>query len=419
MTIANPAGHAECECLLPDDDAIETVAFLARSEHRIHVLSLLSDGGRRRAAIREAVDATRVTLSRILNDLQERTLVAQRSSGDAYELTQYGELVYRDLKQLLDTAAFERVGSTGGDRRGVDGSDSDRCCPGITGSLSRDVEDHLSVARRVANRDDAIETVAFLARSKHRIHVLSLLSDGGRPRDEIAEELDATRVTLSRILGDLEDRELIARQLPGNSYELTRYGGSVSRDFRRLLGTVSVGQVDAAVLDRLPVDWLDFDLRCLTTAELVTGNGDDPMSAARAVASSVRHSSTRLALLGTFLSLPFHTFEDALRNGDEPDGAVVFDANVTQTIADDPTLSEQWRKIEAMAERTVYYSIDQQIPCGIAVHDDETAFLTIDRKADNGFYVLRSTHPDVVEWANRTITDWRAEAIPLRSCIDG
>jgi|GEM_PF-1858294 len=265
---------------------------------------------------------------------------------------------------------------------------------------------------------DAVETVAFLARSEHRVRVLSLLADGPRSRDEITERVEATRVTLSRIFGDLEDRDLIARDPTATTYELTRYGDLVYRDLDRLFGTVSIGRAYPGVVERLPAEWFDFDLRCLADGELVSGDEADPMSAARFVANAVRDATSRKALLGTFLSLPLHTFEESLRTGEEPDGVVIFDADVAETMLDDPNLRERWQGIESITDGPVYHRVDERVPCGVAVHDGETVFLTVDREGGNGFDVIRTTHPDVVEWADRTIDEHRTGATPLAAAVD-
>jgi DNA-binding HxlR family transcriptional regulator len=113
----------------------------------------------------------------------------------------------------------------------------------------------------------AVEDVAFLARSEHRLHLLGLLAGGPCSREELRERMDATRVTLSRILGDLEDRGLIRRRNSEGGYELSTFGELVYRDFARLLGTVSVGQTYPDLISRLPTDRFDSDLRHLVDGE--------------------------------------------------------------------------------------------------------------------------------------------------------
>ncbi|WP_368275953.1 helix-turn-helix transcriptional regulator [Halorussus litoreus] len=264
---------------------------------------------------------------------------------------------------------------------------------------------------------DAVEPMAFLARSEHRIRVLGLLNGRERTRNQINERMDVTRVTLSRILRDLEDREWITRRPPENRYALTAFGELVYRDVARLLGTVSVGREYPDVVERLPAEWFGFDLRCLVDGELVAAESTDPLASARVVANAVRDASSFRSLLGTFISLPMYSFGETVRSGTEPDGAAVFDSDVTDTMLDDPSLFDRWRDIEATAGSTVYYSTDERVPCSIDLMDDEAVFLTVDREHETGFDIIRSTHPEVVEWARETVERYRESAIPLEQRV--
>lgn len=264
---------------------------------------------------------------------------------------------------------------------------------------------------------DAVESVAFLARSEHRIHVLALLNDRPRTRNELRDAVSVTRVTLSRILRDLEEREWITKRGSENGYALTTFGELVYRDVDRLLATVSVGREYHEVIERLPTEWFGFDPRCLADGALVGTESADPLAGARIVANAIRDASSFRSLLGTFISLPMYSFEETVRSGTEPNGAAVFDPEVTQTMLDDPSLFDRWRDIEATAESAVYYSTDERVPCSIDLVDDETAFLTVDRERETGFDIIRCTHPDVVEWARETVERHRQNAVPLEQRV--
>lgn len=269
-----------------------------------------------------------------------------------------------------------------------------------------------------ALESDAVESVAFLARSEHRLRVLALLNDGHRGRQELRDQTGVSRVTLSRILGDLEDRELIDHRAATGAYALTGFGDLVYQDFSRLLGTVSVGQTYPDVVTRLPTEWFDFELRCLNESELVAQNSADPLAGARVVANAVQDAAECRSLLGTFISLPMYSFEEALRADDYPAGAVVFDSDVTETMVEDLELRERWQSIEAQLDATAYYSVDERVPCSIDLIDRETVFLTVDRADERGFDILRCTHPDVVAWADETVDAYRAKATPLTDHVD-
>ncbi|WP_237560619.1 helix-turn-helix transcriptional regulator [Halostella litorea] len=258
-----------------------------------------------------------------------------------------------------------------------------------------------------------VEYVAFLVRSEHRLHVIDLLAGGPCSREELRERMDATRVTLSRILGDLEDRGLIQRRNSDGEYELSSFGELVHRDFARLLGTVSVGQTYPKLISRLPTDWFDFDPRCLVDGEHVHGKSADPLAAARVVANAIKEGSSCEALVGTFTSLPMYGYEQAIQNGTDSEVRVIFDSSVTETMLEDPSLRTKWQEIESRIGSTVYYSLDERVPCTVDFIDDETVFLTIDREAETGFDIISCSHPDVVAWADRVISEHRNRAVPL------
>ncbi|WP_262177535.1 helix-turn-helix transcriptional regulator [Haloarcula laminariae] len=260
---------------------------------------------------------------------------------------------------------------------------------------------------------NAVESVAFLARSEHRLHVLDLLADGDRSREKLRERTDATRVTLSRVLGDLEARGFIQRRNVDGNYELSTFGELVHRDFARLLGTVSVGQSYPDLISRLPTDWFDFDLQCLVDGEQVHGESADPLAGARTVANAIREGSSCASLVGTFTSLPMHAHETDIRVGGDTDVRVVFDSTVTEAMLEDQSLRAKWRGIEDATDSTVYYSLDQRVPCTIDLIDDERVFLTVDREQETGFDIISCSHPDVVAWADRVICEYRDSAVPL------
>ncbi|WP_049921452.1 helix-turn-helix transcriptional regulator [Halopiger djelfimassiliensis] len=260
---------------------------------------------------------------------------------------------------------------------------------------------------------DAIDGAAFLARSEHRVRVLELLADGTRTREELKAGTDVTRVTLSRILGDLADRGWIERDHAEGRYAATDTGREVYEHFDRLLETIAVGQRSPDVIDSLPTEWFDFELRCLTDADIVAAESADPLAGMRVVANAVGRATTVRAVVGAFTSLPMYTHAEALHAGDPPDAEVVFDTDATAVSLDDPDLVDRWRRIEAETDRSVYYSVDEAVPCNVDIIDDETVFLSVSNAEAGGFNVVRTTHSTVVDWARNLFGEKRAAAVPL------
>lgn len=81
------------------DSPLETVEYLARSNHRIEVLDAIRSAPRSREEIRELTDASRVTAGRIITDLEERGWIVRH--GQEYEATTSGRFVAREFTELL------------------------------------------------------------------------------------------------------------------------------------------------------------------------------------------------------------------------------------------------------------------------------------------------------------------------------
>lgn len=267
-------------------------------------------------------------------------------------------------------------------------------------------------ASAAGDSESAIEAVAFLARSEHRVRVLELLSDGAKRRAALKEETDVTRVTLSRILGDLQEQGWVACDDAANRYSLTAFGRHVYEDFARLLGTVSVGREYADVLDRLPTE-LGFEMRFLATSEFVAGDSADPLAPVRVVADAVRDAETVRVVVGSFTSLPMHTHSEALRAGSAPDVEVVYGSEAAAVVLEDPTIESRWREIEAEADSTVCYSTDETVPCNVDLIDGEEVYLSIGREQGSGFDVIRCTGSEAIDWARELFERKRERAEPL------
>ena len=241
------------------------------------------------------------------------------------------------------------------------------------------------------------------------------LDDRVLPRQEVIDVVGPVQVlkVLRPLLGDLEDRDLIQQRTSDRGYELSTFGEVVHRDLVRLQGTIKAGQAYPELISRLPTDWFDFDLRCLANGEHVHGKSEDPLAAARVIANAIKGGSSCESLVGTFTSLPMYGYEQAIRNGNEPEVQVVFDSNVTETMVEDSSLRTKWREIQSQIDSTVYFSLDERVPCTVDLIDGETVFFTVDRDQETGFDIISCSHPDVVAWADQVIGEYRDHAVPL------
>ena len=90
--------------------ALGDVAYLARSENRVRILTALATGPHDRSELEETAGVARTTLGRVLGELEDRGWV-ERTSDGGYVATPTGELVVGEFVPLLE--AMETIGALG------------------------------------------------------------------------------------------------------------------------------------------------------------------------------------------------------------------------------------------------------------------------------------------------------------------
>jgi predicted transcriptional regulator len=257
-----------------------------------------------------------------------------------------------------------------------------------------------------------IDDIGFLVRSKHRMHVLHLLSANPHTREELSKATGVTRVTLSRILSGLTERNWITRH-EGDGFRITDLGANVYENLARLIGTAEVGREKAQLVQRLPTKWLGFDIHELVDSEVVVGEDADPMAAARVVANAIGEATTVRALVGSVTLLPMQNSIEAVRRGTTLDNQIVYDQEATTVCLQNPDIVDWWQELESSTPETVFYSHNQTFPCNVDLIDDSQVYLTVGGVDGGNLGVIKSANPTIVEWARTIFHDRRTEATTL------
>lgn len=111
--------------------------------------------------------------------------------------------------------------------------------------------------------------------------VIETLAETPQSRDEILERVDASRVTVARILRELQARNWVERT--GRAYAVTPLGEWVCDEFTRSIDEVEAEQRLREPLQWFPTDLLTFDIRCLRDAEIVLLEGNDATALVRRI----------------------------------------------------------------------------------------------------------------------------------------
>jgi predicted transcriptional regulator len=89
------------------DASLDDIEFLSRSPHRVRALRTLRSGPADRDDLRAATEASKATVSRLLNEFEDRNWVVR--DGHAYELTDPGEFVAEEFLRLVDRMDTEHA----------------------------------------------------------------------------------------------------------------------------------------------------------------------------------------------------------------------------------------------------------------------------------------------------------------------
>lgn len=256
-----------------------------------------------------------------------------------------------------------------------------------------------------------LDDVEFLVGSANRLAVLDAISAVPRARHELREVTDASRVTLSRVLSDLEERNWIVRT--GETYETTTEGAVVAAEFARLFANVEAIDGLADALGWLPVDEFDFELASLAEASLIASTDRDLTAAITHTADRVREA-TRVRNVATGISSEVaDAYLEAAAHDDRSLETVVH-ASVFDAAAPD---GETGRRLRAMveAENLAVRRFDGAEPPVMLTVCDDVVLLCGRSDSRSPPEGVESTNGAVRAWADSYFESLRCEAKMVRA----
>lgn len=189
----------------------------------------------------------------------------------------------------------------------------------------------------------ALEDIEFIARSPHRIEVLGALAEAPRTRHELRERAEVSRVTISRLLDDLDERGWVVHD--NGQYEATARGRVVAREFARLRANLTVGDRLEEALEWLPVEEFDFDLARLHDADVLPASSWENQTGAIRHAAECVHDANHIR--GTAIGFS-HEVVDAIHElvvEDEGTFQAVIDRAAFRMIQNDEGLRRRFTDI--------------------------------------------------------------------------
>lgn len=358
----------------PMADPLETVDYLARSPHRGGLLTAFREAPQTRGELVASADASRVTVDRVLEDFETRGWVDRRDGQ--YRATPKGRYLAGELGRLQ-----ERLQADGGAVQ----------------------------PRDRAATDPIPDDIGFLARSSARFELLDALVESPRSRRELADRIAVSRPTLSRLLGELDERDWIDGT--NGRYGATSRGRSVAIAFDQLLSNLAAADALEGVLGWLPIEAFDFDLARLHDAAVVAADWDDPTASIHHVAELVRGADrARIAGPGVTREVSEAIRALTIERGGAFEG--ITDADALAVAREDETIREALAAVLDSGRATLYEHPGELPPYVCSIIDDAVVLCGHEDRGP-ALQAVVSDDATVRSWAESWFTARRAEAEPV------
>ena len=257
---------------------------------------------------------------------------------------------------------------------------------------------------------DPGDDIEFLVRSKNRIAVLDALIDEAATRPQLRARLGVERVTLGRILQDLEDRRWVTAE--NDTYQATFLGTMIAEEFLEFRSFMAFARELREFVRHLPDAPLGFPVERLRGSTITTGSEGDPYRPVRRFMDLLRNTDT-LRGYDTTTIAPLYVEEirEEILGGMRT--TIVYRPPVIEQIVTDH------REAVAEANETGHLSLHvaEDLPFGLAIFDDRVGIGAYDESG-----VLRAfvdtDDPAVREWAIDSYESHLEAATPLDDWID-
>lgn len=251
------------------------------------------------------------------------------------------------------------------------------------------------------------ETAADLVRSPIRIEILKRLREGDRTKYELREELSCVRTTVDRNLDRLAADGWIAET--EGAYALTTSGEIVLDSALEFLDAVELASHLQPVLELVPREELDFDLRHLADAEITVAGEGQPMAMLDKHVATVEQATTTRTVIPVTSSQPVDVQYRKMQNG-ELDAEHVVSPTVAELFRSNPQFTDRISALLDSGQFEVYVT-EEEIPFFFGVLDET---IQIGANEDGQPRALLETDDERVrEWALAAFETYRESAVPF------
>jgi predicted transcriptional regulator len=209
--------------------------------------------------------------------------------------------------------------------------------------------------------------------------------------------------------GSLEEREWIRRRYDAGDYAITWFGQVVIEDLEGLLETVETTQRLEGLLESLPTESMDFDLRRFRTARITRPTRTDHLAPSKRCVELMEGCAARFFCLGTMADR-FATQELPALVESIPEIEGVYTRGVFETVRGDPEMrAAVQRYLRAGGELSLH---DDDFPVRLGIYDETVGLALNDGR---GFVpaLIESDDETILRWAEEIYSRFRDESRPL------
>jgi len=258
--------------------------------------------------------------------------------------------------------------------------------------------------------DHSLKLVTFVTRAENRVEVLRSLSTAPATRPDLQEVTDIPRATLSRILADFDDRELVYRD--GYEYVLTSLGELLAAEIDSLLHSVEAMQRLEDVRQWLSIDEFDFPVERLADADVVVPSTQDPTAPIRRVEELLGEARRVRIVANAMVPGCLEVMRREVIAGRQTLAWVTTPA-AFEVVADDQELTQWTRELLEAGDASVYVHEDgfPQVLCVV----DETVLTPVSDESGSVQGHVETQDDVVRSWAEEAIDAYVREAEPLEA----
>jgi len=258
--------------------------------------------------------------------------------------------------------------------------------------------------------DGVLEDIAYLARSKHRVRILDLLTGASYTRGEVGGTTGIARTTIDRIVNEFEDRGWAERTTEGR-YRATPTGERVATEFSPFVESMEAIRKLGDLVAWLPTDDVPIDLRHFKDATIRRPDPTDPTSTVSHLTTLLREASAFHCIVGVAPPVAFEkSMRDRVVSGELTTEHVITEGEYRYLLEDRERLP-RWHEYAAAGANL--YLHEGAVPCNLFVFDDTVFVAHSQGEVGDPLVGVESVDETVRSWALEVIREYKTNAAQL------